>query len=96
MLGLPVCELVSLDNCFSKADVWAVISAMPADKAPGPDGFMALFYQTAWLLIKRDIMQALAALWSLDCRSLDYLNQAYLVLLRKKEDAEEVKAFWLQ
>jgi hypothetical protein len=66
---------------------------MPPDKAPGLDGFIGRFYQTAWPLIKRDIMHALAVIWSLDGRSMYLLNQAYMVLLRKKKDAEEIKDF---
>jgi hypothetical protein len=44
-------------------------------------------------VIKRDILQVFAALWSLDARSLFLLNQAYMVLLRKKTDADEIKDF---
>jgi hypothetical protein len=38
-------------------------------------------------------MQALSALWSLDARSLYLLNHAYMVLLRKKKDAEEIEDY---
>jgi hypothetical protein len=31
-----------------------VIKAMPADRAPGPDGFNGLFLRTCWHLIKKD------------------------------------------
>jgi hypothetical protein len=29
-------------------EIWAAIRALPADKAPGPDGFTARFYQVCW------------------------------------------------
>jgi hypothetical protein len=50
---------MAIDQCFSEDEVWGIIQSMPPDKAPGPDGFIECFYQTAWPIIKRDIMQAL-------------------------------------
>jgi hypothetical protein len=73
--------------------VCSVIRSLPPDKAPGPDGFTGRFLQVAWPIIKRDFLQALAALWSLDNYSLFLLNQAYMVLLCKKLVAEEIKDF---
>jgi hypothetical protein len=66
---------------------------MKPDKAPGPDGVTTHFYQSAWPVIKHDVLNAFAALWLMDCRSLYLVNQAYLVLLKKKHDAREVKDY---
>jgi hypothetical protein len=66
---------------------------MLPNNASGPDGFTDLFYQTAWPIIRRDAMQALHVLWSLDTRSMYLFNQAYMVLLPKKPKAEEVKDY---
>lgn len=63
---------------------------MPTDKAPGPDGFTGLFFRSAWQLIKEDIMKAFQAIWSLDGWSFCLVNQAYMVLLRKKHDASTI------
>jgi hypothetical protein len=82
-----------LDQCFSEEEVWSIIRSMPSDKASGPDGFNGHFFQAAWLIIKRDVLQALAAIWSMDARSLYLLNQAYMVLLQKKKDADKIKDF---
>jgi hypothetical protein len=46
-----------------------------------------LFYKTACPIKHDDVMRAFYALWSLDGRSLYLLNQAYMVLLRKKKEA---------
>ena len=61
---------------------------MPTDKAPGPDGFTGMFYRVAWPIIKPDILRAFHSLWSLDNRSFYLVNQSFMVLLRKKHDAE--------
>jgi hypothetical protein len=89
-LGLPSILSASLDTCFTEEEVWQAIQDMPIDKAPGPDSFTGLFYRTAWPIIKSDTLQAFHALWSLDGRNLHLLNQAYMVLLKKKSDAEVI------
>jgi hypothetical protein len=70
-----------------------VIKAMPPNNAPGPDRFTVLFYQSSWLIIKHDVLQAFHALWALDFPSFYLVNQAYLILLRKKPDADCVQDF---
>jgi hypothetical protein len=82
-----------LDFCFSEQEVWQVIRAMLPDKTPGPDVFTGLFYQSAWPIIMFDIMQALHAFWQLDFRRFHLVNQAYMVLLKKKPDANRVQDF---
>jgi hypothetical protein len=81
-------QVLTMDHCFSEEEVWSIIRDMPPDKAPGPDGFTGWFSQMAWPVIKRDVMQALEVIWSLDGRNLYLLNQAYMVLLCKKKGTE--------
>ena len=54
---------------------------------------MGLFYKVAWEVIKHDIMNAFNALWSLDARSFNLLNDALMVLLRKKEEPAMLKDY---
>lgn len=88
-LGVPSADLTGLKVCFSEEEVWAVIKKILNDKAPGPDGFTGLFYKIAWSVIKEDLMNALNAFWSLDTRSFNLLNDAFMVLLRKKPMANQ-------
>jgi len=86
-LGLPNLGDAQLDYCFSEEEVRQTMLDIPVDKAPGPDGFTGEFYRSAWSIIKHDILRAFHALWALDGRSLYLVNQAYIVLLRKKPEA---------
>lgn len=73
--------------------MWSTICELPSDKAPGPDDFTGLFYKIAWPIIKNDIVAAFNAFWALDGRSFHLLNDAFMVLLRKKVDAVEIKDY---
>lgn len=84
-LGLPTLQLASIDICFSEEEVWGIIRDLPIDKAPGPDDFMGLFYNTTYPIIKQDVLNAFNAFWSLDSRNFHLVNEAYMILLRKKE-----------
>jgi hypothetical protein len=83
-LGLPKLNPQGIDFCFSEEEIWKAIQEIHPDKAPGPDGFTGAFYRAAWPVIKQDLIRAFHALWSLDGRSLYLVNQAYMILLRKK------------
>jgi len=83
-LNLPSLSGATIDHCFTEEEVWQAITDMPTNKALGPDGFNGMFFRTAWSVIKEDILRAFQALWSLDGRSFHLVNQAYMVLLRKK------------
>jgi len=93
IIGLPSVDLSSLEVHFTEAEIWAVISEMPNDKSPGPDGFTGLFYKTAWPIIKVDILNAFNAFWARDTRNFNLLNDAYMILLRKKDQPEEIKDY---
>jgi hypothetical protein len=55
-LNLPTLDRVDLSTHFTEAEVWAVISSLPPDKAPGPNGFLAKFLQSYWPIIRYDII----------------------------------------
>jgi hypothetical protein len=53
-----------LEAPFLEEEVWRTINLLPANKAPGPDGFIANFYKACWQTIKVDVMAAVSAIWS--------------------------------
>jgi hypothetical protein len=57
-LNLPCPNLEGLGVRFSEEEVWGVISALLRDKVPCPDGFSAWFLQTAWDIIRPDLMRS--------------------------------------
>ena len=65
---------------------------MEHNKAPGPDGFPAEFYQRFWELIKFDLMQLFAQLHSGEL-PLFKLNFGIITLLPKKEDASRIEQY---
>ena len=63
---------------------------MPSDKAPGPDGFNGKFYKSCWEIIKFDVLAVIQRFSTLHTRNLHWLNSANIVLIPKKEGAEEI------
>ena len=92
-LALPSHDLEALDMPFTEEEVWHIIKNLPSDKAPGPDGFTGRFYKSCWPIIKEDVMAALHTIWGRNFRNLWLLNLAYITLIPKKSEAEQVKDF---
>jgi hypothetical protein len=86
-------QLQHLDLPFSEQEIKAAIFNSPKEKAPGPDGFIGLFFTTCWEIIKQDIMGAMNQFYILNQQGLHFLNQALVVLIPKKENASRVTDF---
>jgi hypothetical protein len=63
------------------------------DKASGPDGFMSRFLQTAWEVIREDIMRAYDAFWHLDTCNLHSINEALMTLIPKTTEVASLKDY---
>lgn len=57
-LGLPHANLSHLDRPFDLEELQAAIKNMATEKAPGPDGFIGLFFRKCWHTIKMDLLNA--------------------------------------
>jgi hypothetical protein len=86
-------DLSALDAAISEDEVWDTIKSLPADRAPGPDGYTGRFFKSCWQLIKADFMAAILVLQQGDARKLWLLNSAYLTLIPKKAEALHPKDF---
>jgi hypothetical protein len=81
-----------LTSPFTKDEVFDAISSMEHNKAPGPDGFPAKFYQNFWEVIKDDLMAMFVQLKDEDL-PLYKLNFRVITLLPKKEDESRIEKF---
>jgi len=86
-------DLSILDNPITEDEVWETIRSLPADRAPGPDGYTGRFFKACWQVIKADFMAAIISLQQGDARGLGLLNAAYITLIPKKVDAMTAKDF---
>jgi hypothetical protein len=51
-------DLSHLDHAFTKEELKRVVLEAPKEKAPGPDGFIDLFFSHCWVIIKEDLIRA--------------------------------------
>ena len=83
MLGINPVDLTDQDAQFTAEEVRAAIMEMPSDRAPGTDGYTALFFKKCWPVISSDMMRAIRALEQSTSRNLHLLNSAHMILLPK-------------
>jgi exonuclease III len=58
-LGYAPFELSELDNSIDDSEIKDVVMGLHSKKAPGPDGFIGLFYKSCFELIKYDLSMAI-------------------------------------
>jgi hypothetical protein len=77
-------NLSHLEAPIIEQEVATIVKGAPKDKAPGPDGFIGLFFSLCWDVIKKYFMRAVEQFFNLNQQGLQLLNQAYIVLIPKK------------
>jgi hypothetical protein len=84
----PTSGLEELSLPFTKKEIDEVIRAMPADKAPGPDGFNGHFLKSCWNIIKEDIYRLCFDFYDgkLDLTS---INMGHITLIPKIQFLKE-------
>jgi len=65
---------------------------MDNNKAPGPDGYNALFFKKAWNIIRDDIFAAVNEFFMLG-KLLKQINHALIALIPKSDQASQVNHF---
>lgn len=82
-------------NLTAHVSEWEVKSAiftMHPEKAPGPDGFTALFYQKFWDIVKNDLTHMVNE-FLFNGIMANGLNDANIGLIPKKEKPNEMSQF---
>ena len=77
---------------FTEKEVHEAIMQMEKNKAPGPDGFPAEFYQSCWDFLKQDLMDMFNDFHKGEL-PLFHLNFGTIILLPKKEDASQIQQY---
>lgn len=89
LLDIRAHNLQQLDNQLTEEEVKRAVFEAPSEKAPGPDGFIGLFYKKCWEIIKQDYLtSALQQLFNLRADRWNLLNSANIALLPKKDGAD--------
>ena len=82
-LGYAPFELSELDNSIDDSEIKDVVMGLHSEKAPGPDGFIGLFYKNCFELIKYDLSMAIKDFFLHRSKSLHLVNEANIILIPK-------------
>ena len=78
-------DLSELEQLFLEDEIEQTIKSMPNEKPPGPDGFIGIFYNASWNIVKEDVVVAVQSFHNLNTPDLALMNEANILLLPKKE-----------
>jgi hypothetical protein len=86
-------DLQHLDLPFSEQEIKNAIMNSPKEKAPGPDGYIGLFFAKCWEIIKEDIIRAMDQFYVLNQQGMHLMNHAYVVLIPKVDNPQKVNDY---
>jgi mannosylglycoprotein endo-beta-mannosidase len=75
----PAENLENLSAPFTHEEIDKLVSELPSDKAPGPDGFTGLFMKKCWPIIKFDFYRLCDEFWEGKV-NLQSINDAFITL----------------
>ena len=81
-----------LEVPFTVEEVYAVLSDLNGDKAPGPNGFPIAFWHFSWDFLKEEVMGFFKDFFEHN-KFVRSLNSTFLVLIPKKENVVDVKDY---
>jgi hypothetical protein len=92
-LGWEPAQLLHLELPFSGEEIKVVTMTAPKEKAPGPDGFIRIFFSSCWEIIKGEIIRAIQQFYLMNQQGLHFLNQSYVLLIPKRNDPQSIKDY---
>jgi hypothetical protein len=90
LLGQNQCDLLDLERDVTEEEIFAAVMQIHSEKAPGPDGCTGAFFKACWSIIKADLVAAIQEIFALRSGCWNLFNSAHIVLIEKKEAAEEI------
>ncbi|KAL5794824.1 hypothetical protein ACOSP7_003418 [Xanthoceras sorbifolium] len=81
-----------LGKAFTRAEVRSAVFEMGPNKAPGPDGFHALFFQKFWNVVGEDVSSVCLKVLNGGC-SIEKFNTTNVVLIPKVKNPERMTDF---
>ncbi|WVZ88443.1 hypothetical protein U9M48_034964 [Paspalum notatum var. saurae] len=93
LIGLNSLDDDLIEAPFEEEEVQAAINKLHAEKAPGPDGFIGLFFHVVWPIVKGDVMLAFNYFHQLHDQHFKLLNSAHICLLPKSAAASSFSDF---
>jgi hypothetical protein len=88
----PMAGLESLSQPFTHEEIDKVVSRMPSDKSPGPDGFSGIFLKVCWPAIKYDFYRLCEEFWE-GSINLQSINDSFITLIPKTLSPESPNDF---
>lgn len=77
---------------FTHIEIEEVVKSLGALRAPGPDGFQALFFQKNWDLVKDSVIKTVMSV--LEGKGMpEHLNDTHIVLIPKTDHPERASQF---
>jgi hypothetical protein len=77
-------DSLNLYSIPSKSEVFQALSSLGSSKAPGPDGFTAIFYKTYWSHVSKDVLAYVNHFFQ-SSHMLKDLNHTFITLVPKKK-----------
>jgi hypothetical protein len=89
-LHIPRHDLSHLDADLSESEIDAAIAQLPAEKAPGPDGYIGAFFKQCWSIVKQNVVAAIREIFNLRGECWNLLNSANVALIAKIEEPQAI------
>lgn len=87
-------ELTELTRPFSLDEIKATMFSLPQNKAPGPDGFNAFFFRSAWDIVGIDVIEVVKEFLKVaQCSMLKAMNTTIIAMIPKVPNPIFIKDF---
>ena len=85
-------ELASIETPFTNKEIDDIISSMPTNKSPGPDGSNGAFMKKCWPIIKEHFYKLCHDFYNGDL-NMSSINTAFITLIPKCQDPLSVNDY---